>query len=215
MSNAITRLKASKSLVKQSEDRALTTDASARFILPDDEGAHNTFGVKNIQQVISVSGRQSANMSASPLMTWQVTINDRRLIFWSPQHNTMFKGVSEKPRSASGGHCAFSELRFIKASAKASTLSFLYEDSSTTKVATQLNDETAVISALTANLAKHLNNWLAWAQNEQPQKAVAALAAYDFADGSEDLNIEITLDENGVSLFQVIVDDAAKVNQAS
>jgi hypothetical protein len=150
-----------------------------------------------LKQMFTMKGTPSLNSYAAQDMAWQVLLTDRRVAFWSPQHNPVFGGPKEKAGIATGGHCAYTETKQINLNAQEGGITIICEIDRETTLFTQIDDEPETLSTLANLLAAHIENWLSDGRTSITDEALAALKSYDFASATGELDLNIMAGSSG------------------
>ena len=93
------------------DDGFFKTDGSSKFIFDDSETTRKTFIVDgDMYQLIPVSGSMQPSPYLSDSMTWEVTVTNKRIIFWSSKFTGMMGGVKESPGASTGGYFGYKDI---------------------------------------------------------------------------------------------------------
>ena len=203
MGGIITTIKANKPASSMLRgDSGLATDSSARYLFGAEDGELDIFQVSRVKQMYPTSGEQELNPYTADGMSWEVSINDERIAFWSPMVSLLFSGVRQRTRQATGGNWAFGELHQIAVDAGEKYIFLLTEPRQVMsnprfQSATFIIDAPEVLRCIARSLAMHLNAYIGtrWDgtgdEFEETRVSLDAIAWFDFAQPEQYLEFSL------------------------
>ena len=93
-------------LAREYRDGLFETDHTARFVLQPGEAAITTLnqpaGIRGV--FAQRGGRPVVLCDRTDLLNWEITVTDRRVLFWSAMSSGLLTGFKHKPSKATGGY---------------------------------------------------------------------------------------------------------------